>query len=393
MKRSTSATKRDTKPASRKAIKRFDWLDIETVLKYEDEAAKRYVSVVARSRRGFLRAYEAVGGDVDAMARRRVPKINRVVMWDKFRDEFVSRTFAQYKLPGGATYNRWLALVMWAFLPPEYPSYGGNTVTQLTSHVQKKSSSGKRSLEYATLDSKHGIVSSKGAGTSLFVCAMHFKASAIRRDADSIRLFSMMRHTGAQSVFSIAHDEEPGVGYTQGDFSSRIPYVGVLKPNILCLDYNWCPIEYIRNRHRYNTNWFTGKVHNAMQESGAELFLLPNFIVYNEPKFDYMWRLFSGTAKSILELPKQIESFEKYNEKSGVLKMKYFMISRQEAETMHPLVRGTILADEQLQCTRNGGRGWAVHQKYVHPSKAFFVFYPAHKSEQDARSYLKKVAK
>ena len=59
---------------------------------------------------------------MDAMAHRRVPKINRVVMWDKFRDEFVSRTYAQYKLPGGATRNRWLALVMWAFLPPQYPS-------------------------------------------------------------------------------------------------------------------------------------------------------------------------------------------------------------------------------------------------------------------------------
>lgn len=93
-------------------------MTLKEALKYEPEAARRGVSKVARSGRGFMRAYQAEKGNVEAMARRRVPAINRTSMWDKRRDEFIARHMAQYEKPGGQTRRRWLALVMWAFLPP-----------------------------------------------------------------------------------------------------------------------------------------------------------------------------------------------------------------------------------------------------------------------------------
>ena len=97
-------------------------MKLEDALKHEAEAARLGVSEVARSRRGFMRAYQAVNGDVERMALRKVPGIDRESTWDKRRDEFVARHSAQYNKEGGRTLRRWLALVMWAYYPGPKPA-------------------------------------------------------------------------------------------------------------------------------------------------------------------------------------------------------------------------------------------------------------------------------
>ena len=89
---------------------------------FEQEAERLGVSKVARSERGFMRAYNAMNGNAEKMSNRLVPQINRVQMWDKRRDEFVARHLKQYnKHP---TYRRWLALAMWAYRAPK--TYGAS---------------------------------------------------------------------------------------------------------------------------------------------------------------------------------------------------------------------------------------------------------------------------
>ena len=102
-------------------IQRYKWMPLKDALSYEDEAKKLRVSEVARSNRGFMRAYERAGGDPSVMSTMLVPGINRTTFWDKRRDEFVARHLAQYRKPGGKTIRRWLALVMWAYKPSPKP--------------------------------------------------------------------------------------------------------------------------------------------------------------------------------------------------------------------------------------------------------------------------------
>lgn len=99
-------------------IKRYKWMSIKDTLAHEEEAKKLRVSEVARSSRGFMRAYERTKGDPSVMSTTLVPGINRTTFWDKRRDEFVARHMAQYRKSGGKTRRRWLALVMWAYKPP-----------------------------------------------------------------------------------------------------------------------------------------------------------------------------------------------------------------------------------------------------------------------------------
>ena len=100
------------------ALRRFSWLSLKECLAYEAEAKAKGVSEVARSTRGFMRAYEAAKGNPDVMAGMIVPGIDRFSFWDKRRDEFLARHVAQYNKPGGRTRRRWLSLVMWAHKPP-----------------------------------------------------------------------------------------------------------------------------------------------------------------------------------------------------------------------------------------------------------------------------------
>jgi hypothetical protein len=89
------------------------WLTYQHAHRYEQEAARLRVSIVARSARGFMRQYEKAG---TAAAMRERPVRGTRQTWGQRRDNFVKRHMAQYRKH--RTYRRWLALLMWAYRPP-----------------------------------------------------------------------------------------------------------------------------------------------------------------------------------------------------------------------------------------------------------------------------------
>lgn len=95
----------------------YPWMTLKQARSHEREAERLGVSKVARSPRGFMRAYEAARGSRRSMSTRIVPGINRFQMWDKRRNEFIARHLKQYSK--NPTYRRWLALAMWAYRAPE----------------------------------------------------------------------------------------------------------------------------------------------------------------------------------------------------------------------------------------------------------------------------------
>lgn len=78
---------------------------------WEKEAARRGVSKVARSSRGFMRAYQRAGSWK-----------NLSPEWKRKRNAFVARHMAQGKSEqlwkDGKPSRRALALIMWAYMPP-----------------------------------------------------------------------------------------------------------------------------------------------------------------------------------------------------------------------------------------------------------------------------------
>lgn len=90
------------------------YLPLSTVLRFEPEARRRGVSVVARSARGFLTQYKQAGGNPARLS----------PYWRRRRDNFVKRHMAQAMVRGeelvdarGKLSRRHLALVMWAYSP------------------------------------------------------------------------------------------------------------------------------------------------------------------------------------------------------------------------------------------------------------------------------------
>ena len=84
--------------------------------KYEGQAKELGVSKVARSSRGFMREYERAGSS-RSMKARLVPGKNQT--WGSRRDAFIKRHIVQYKK--NPTKRRWLALIMWGFMPDKMP--------------------------------------------------------------------------------------------------------------------------------------------------------------------------------------------------------------------------------------------------------------------------------
>lgn len=85
---------------------------------WEAQAAKRGVSKVARSTRGFMRAYQRAGSWA-----------NLSDAWRRKRNAFVARHMAQVRnnneqlWNGGKPSRRALALIMWAYMPPGKPAH------------------------------------------------------------------------------------------------------------------------------------------------------------------------------------------------------------------------------------------------------------------------------
>lgn len=102
------------------------WMSLGAALAAEPAAKKAGASKVARSDRGFMRAYEEAGGDPAAMAELfSEPSGQR---WDRRRHGFVARHKAQVDRRGEALWRlgrdgseqpsrRHLAMMMWAYTP------------------------------------------------------------------------------------------------------------------------------------------------------------------------------------------------------------------------------------------------------------------------------------
>lgn len=86
------------------------WMTYKDAHKYESEAARWGVSEVARGRGGFMRIYEKHGLKMKSLP------FTDTTTWGRRRDNFVKRHMAQYKK--NPTRRRWLALIMWAYMPP-----------------------------------------------------------------------------------------------------------------------------------------------------------------------------------------------------------------------------------------------------------------------------------
>jgi hypothetical protein len=112
--------------------------------KWEPMAAKRGVSKVARSSRGFMRAYQRAGSWAKLSPE-----------WKAKRNAFVARHMAQGKSEklwkNGQPSRRALALIMWAYMPPGRPS-GVKPNPPATQHHRKQSS------ELYDRELQHGIL-------------------------------------------------------------------------------------------------------------------------------------------------------------------------------------------------------------------------------------------
>lgn len=103
------------KTSKRTGDSSYRWMTYGSATKYEKEAQRLGVSEVARSGRGFMRQYQKAGS-AEAMRRRPVAGSRSGQTWGQRRANFIKRHMAQYRRH--RTYRRWLALVMWAYLPP-----------------------------------------------------------------------------------------------------------------------------------------------------------------------------------------------------------------------------------------------------------------------------------
>lgn len=93
----------------------YSWMSYAAAHAYEKEAENLGVSVVARSRNGFMREYE-LAGNARTMNTRRLPKgVTGGDTWGQKRNGFIARHLAQYRK--NPTRRRYLALVMWAYDP------------------------------------------------------------------------------------------------------------------------------------------------------------------------------------------------------------------------------------------------------------------------------------
>ena len=99
----------------------FKYLKLKTVNDALPLIVAQNVSAVARSRRGFIRAYRMVNGNSKRLKNVLAP--GRLETWDERRDNFIRRHLAQARANDetfwrdGLPTRRHLALVAWAYSP------------------------------------------------------------------------------------------------------------------------------------------------------------------------------------------------------------------------------------------------------------------------------------
>ena len=93
----------------------YEWMPVELVESIIPTLIANGVSEVARSPRGFIRAYAHFRTPM-RMATELAP--GERVTWAQKRELFIRRTLAAYKK--NPSYRRALALMAWAFMPKDY---------------------------------------------------------------------------------------------------------------------------------------------------------------------------------------------------------------------------------------------------------------------------------
>ena len=91
----------------------YNWTPLPMVLRQENAMKKNKVSVVARSKGGFLTEYKKYK-TATAMKKQIAPNGN--ITWEQKRENFLNRSVPQYRT--NPTYRRWLAQVAWAYTNP-----------------------------------------------------------------------------------------------------------------------------------------------------------------------------------------------------------------------------------------------------------------------------------
>ena len=95
-------------------MSKYKFASIDELMKYLPEAEKAKVSAVARSERGFVKAY-IEAQNPETLKQMTVP--NKTHNWYEERERYLKRTNAAYlKNP---TYRRWLSMAVWAFVAPK----------------------------------------------------------------------------------------------------------------------------------------------------------------------------------------------------------------------------------------------------------------------------------
>ena len=92
----------------------YHWLSLATVKRHEAQAARLGVSLVARSPRGFLTAYDAAKGSASVMNATPVPGYPRQT-WGQRRAAYIARALPQYRR--NPTERRRLSMLLWAYRP------------------------------------------------------------------------------------------------------------------------------------------------------------------------------------------------------------------------------------------------------------------------------------
>jgi hypothetical protein len=288
---------------------------------------------------------------------------------------------------------------------------------------------------YAVIDKGTGALSSEPAPVAAGRAAMLLLGMRWGgREADQVRLESILQSTaGVSAIFSIDQsDEQSDFGYKSGSFSDSIPFLRQLQPAIIALDYNFLPENYFRNHSEYYCNWFSGKIHRAMAESGARVFLMPNAKIWNDTDTDVdpnaeprvfaeelllgkdppgkvaPWQLRAPQPVPIFdefgrlkgrECSTRVPSFDQYDDGLGLPgfdpfpQLSYFFISSEEAEDLHPLVFATIKAGARLRSgsSQSATKTWEINKRYVSYERAFIVFYPVYATEAETRQFLRSV--
>ena len=247
-----------------------------------------------------------------------------------------------------------------------------------------------------------------------------------RENEDQLRLETMLAQTNVDGVFAVDKAKGQGVGYAEGNFSKTIPFCKELKPTLIVLDWHFANEADFREG-KYGYNWFCGKIHAAMEQSGARAFIMPNLKdpAAKDKNADpdasprvFMRELFSGKPVPSevrpwegLDIPKppgtippdmksefnlteadtkRIPGFKEYNSWGYHPRLSYFMMTNLDVECLHPLVSAGIEAKEDLK--RMGGqalyKAWAHNSKYVSFKEPFYVFHRETESEASIRFFL-----